>query len=310
LNKQSTDRTVIKEILFDLNSKVLGKERQVKLAVTSLFAQGHLLIEDIPGVGKTTLAHALAHTMGLDYNRVQFTSDLLPADILGSSIYERQKEEFTFHPGPIFTNLLLADEINRASPKCQSALLESMEEGQVSIEGTTHVLASPFFVIATQNPIDQIGTYPLPESQLDRFLMSVSLGYPGISDEKDLLHGVGLRNRVAGKTKPIINAEILLNMQKSAESIDVSTAFVDYLHAILHHSRTCGKYKIGLSPRAGISILKASKAWAFIEGRNYVRPDDLQNVLPSVINHRLCWSSQADVDEIQMAAPLLKVEIS
>ncbi len=295
-------------VLQQLNQQILGKPHQVKLAVTTLLSQGHLLIEDIPGVGKTTLAHALATTMGLEYNRIQFTSDLLPSDILGASIYERQQERFSFHQGPIFTQLVLADEVNRASPKCQSALLEAMEERQVSIEGETYPLKQPFFVIATQNPVDQIGTYPLPESQLDRFLMSISLGYPDRAAEKSLMldeESAQIRRQPESK----MSSTQLLAIQQEVIKVKVSDALVEYLQDILAHSRNSGLYQLGLSPRAGLSLLQAARAWAYLDGRDYVRPDDLQMVLPPVVNHRLQRVEGQDQWEGSVAAPLLEVAI-
>lgn len=294
--------------IAQLNRSILGKEKQVRLSMTALLAKGHLLIEDIPGVGKTTLAHALASTLGLEYNRVQFTSDLLPADILGSSIYERQQENFRFHPGPIFTQVVLADEINRASPKCQSALLEAMEERQVSIEGTTYPLPTPFFVIATQNPSTQIGTYPLPESQLDRFLMTISLGYPDRVAERDLLLGKGSELR-SGHSLPQMSSSDIETLQLEVNRVEVSDALIEYLQEILVHSRTSGLYQLGLSPRAGLSLMQASRAWAFIDGRHYVRPDDLQMILPAVVGHRLQLVEMQSGGYGSNVAPLLEIPI-
>ncbi|OUR73663.1 AAA family ATPase [Methylophaga sp. 41_12_T18] len=280
-----TDR-VINDVLDSINSIILGKEHTVKLALTCMLAKGHLLIEDLPGVGKTTLAHTLAATLGLSFQRIQFTSDMLPADILGVSVFDRNASQFTFHPGPIFTQLLLADEVNRATPRTQSALLEAMEEQQVSIEGQTHPLPTPFFVIATQNPSHQIGTFPLPESQLDRFLMRIKIGYPNAAAERSLLLGEDRRQLLQALTA-VITPEQLLKLQKHATSIHVSEALVDYVQRLLAYSRESGLYLFGLSPRAGLAIIHAAQAWALIAQRDHVVPEDIQAVLPSVVAHRL-----------------------
>ncbi len=265
---------------------ILGKEPQVRLAVACLLARGHLLIEDLPGVGKTTLAHVLAKTLGLGFNRVQFTSDLLPADILGVSVYERETGEFRFHPGPIFAEVVLADEVNRATPKTQSALLEAMEEHQVTIEGRTRPLPDPFFVIATQNPTYQIGTFPLPESQLDRFLMVIELGYPDRSAERALLAGRDRRDML-GELEPAMVPADLMRTQQQVREVHVSEALLDYLQRLLEFSRHSAHFVNGLSPRAGLALLNAAKAWAFLAGREHVLPEDVQAVLPSVAGHRL-----------------------
>jgi MoxR-like ATPase len=270
---------------------ILGKPRQIRFALACLLARGHLLIEDLPGVGKTTLAHVLARTLGLQFQRIQFTSDLLPADILGVSVYERpgieaRVGEFKFHPGPIFAQMILADEINRATPKAQSALLEAMEEQQVTIEGTTRALPSPFFVIATQNPAYQIGTFPLPESQLDRFLMRIQMGYPDAHAERGLLSGVDRREIVA-QLSPQMESGELLALQKRAREIHVSPALLDYVQAILRHTREAARYTHGLSPRAGLALLSAARAWALLDARDAVIPEDVQAVLPGVVSHRL-----------------------
>jgi MoxR-like ATPase len=265
---------------------ILGKERAVRLAITCLIAQGHLLIEDVPGVGKTTLAHVLARLLGLHYQRIQFTSDMLPADILGVSVFDREQNAFRFHPGPVFAQLILADEINRATPKTQSALLEAMEEQQVTVEGETRPLPQPFFVIATQNPSHQIGTFPLPESQLDRFLMRVRLGYPDAAAERALLAGVDRRQLIA-RLQPGMTPGQLRALQIQARAVHVSDALLDYVQALLAHSRTVSLYEIGLSPRAGLALLGASRAWALLEGRREVLPEDVQAVLPAVTSHRL-----------------------
>ncbi|MCF6219263.1 MAG: AAA family ATPase [Gammaproteobacteria bacterium] len=276
----------IKTILQQLNSVILGKEVPLKLALACLLARGHLLIEDIPGVGKTTLSHALAATLGLKYSRIQFTSDLLPADILGSAIYERESGKFHFHAGPIFSQLVLADEINRATPKTQSALLEAMEEQQVSIEGETRPLPDPFFVIATQNPSFQVGTFPLPESQLDRFLMRIQLGYPDAAAERQLLAGNSGRERL-NKLSAVTTTPQLLALQQQVSQVQCTDALINYLQALLSFSREAPYFSNGLSPRSGLGLLQAAKAWAFIEGRDYLLPEDLQQLLPYVAGHRL-----------------------
>jgi MoxR-like ATPase len=269
-----------------VGSIVVGKDQQVRLALTCLLAGGHLLIEDVPGVGKTTLAHALAISLGLQFNRVQFTSDLLPADVAGISVYEREKNGFVFHPGPIFTQVLLADEINRATPRTQSGLLEAMEERQVSADGVTRALPEPFFVIATQNPAHQVGTFPLPESQLDRFLMCLSLGYPDAQAERALLLGEDRRQMLKTLGAAMQPLE-LTAAQKSLREIHTSGALVDYVQALARGSREQGLFAEGLSPRAAIALLQAGRAWAALEGRDHVIPEDIQAVLVPVCAHRL-----------------------
>jgi MoxR-like ATPase len=265
---------------------ILGKERQIRLAVACILARGHLLIEDVPGVGKTTLSHALARLLGLDYQRIQFTSDLLPADIIGVSIFDRESSAFRFHPGPVFAQIILADEINRASPKAQSALLEAMEEHQVTAEGETRKLPEPFFVIATQNPMHQVGTFPLPESQLDRFLMRIALGYPDARAERELLRGLERRDMIA-TLKPVIGAAELMELQQAVTTIQVSDALLDYVQQLINHSRHSPRFTQGLSPRAGVALLRASQAWAMLQGRRQVLPEDVQAILPPVVGHRL-----------------------
>jgi len=276
----------IDEVITRVATIILGKQHQLRLALACLLARGHLLIEDLPGVGKTTLAHALATTLGLHYQRIQFTSDLLPADILGVSIYNRDSGGFQFHPGPVFSNIVLADEINRATPKTQSALLEAMEERQVTVEGETRRLPQPFFVIATQNPLHQIGTFPLPESQLDRFLMRIELGYPDDQAERALLQGEDRRKLLDG-IAPALSAGRLLEVQSQVDGVYVSDALLDYLQALLGYSRRAPHYENGLSPRAGLALLHSARAWAFLEGRDLVLPEDLQTIMPAVIGHRL-----------------------
>lgn len=265
---------------------VLGKRERIRLALACLLARGHLLIEDVPGVGKTTLAHTLAHVLRLDYRRIQFTSDLLPADVLGASIYEREGGTFHFHPGPVFAEVVLADEINRAPPKTQSALLEAMEEQQVTVEGATRMLPDPFFVIATQNPREQAGTYPLPESQLDRFLMCISLGFPGNDAERELLAGKDRRALI--RSLPIVMAPRELSaLQQAVEGIHAADALLDYVQRLLDESRRGDRFVAGLSPRAGLAVLGAARAWAMLDGRDYVLPEDVQTTLPAVVDHRL-----------------------
>jgi MoxR-like ATPase len=265
---------------------VVGKDQQIRLALTCLLAGGHLLIDDVPGVGKTTLAHALALALGLKFNRVQFTSDLLPADVAGISVYEREKNGFVFHPGPIFTLVLLADEINRATPKTQSGLLEAMEERQVTADGVTRPLPEPFFVIATQNPAHQVGTFPLPESQLDRFLMCLSLGYPDAAAERALLMGED-RRAMLKTIAPVMRPEELLDAQRSLRAIHASDKLIDYLQALAQASRAGKLFAEGLSPRATLALLQAARAWAALEGRDHVIPEDIQALLVPVCAHRL-----------------------
>jgi MoxR-like ATPase len=265
---------------------VLGKEPQIRMALACLLARGHLLIEDIPGVGKTTLAHVLARSLGLHFQRIQFTSDMLPADILGVAIYEREGGSFKFHPGPIFAQVILADEVNRATPKTQSALLEAMEEHQVTAEGETRRLPEPFFVIATQNPTEQVGTFPLPESQLDRFLMRIELGYPDRDAERALLSGSDRRDLLAG-LGPCMTPEELVGLQAAAQKVHVAPALLDYVQAIVEHTRRSPDFAAGLSPRAALALLHSARAWALVEGRDKVIPEDVQAVLPGVAGHRL-----------------------
>lgn len=273
-------------VLEQAQQVILGKERELRLALTCLLAQGHLLIEDLPGVGKTTLAHLLARLVGVEFSRIQFTSDLLPADVLGVSIFERRNEEFRFVPGPIFAHVVLADEINRATPKAQSALLEAMEERQVTVEGQTRSLPEPFFVIATQNPTFQIGTFPLPESQLDRFLMRIRLGYPSPNEEKTLLAGEDRRG-ILERLEPALSAAELLNLQRQVEGVHLARSIVDYCHEILVFSRRSARFLHGLSPRAGLGLLRSARAWALLNGREFVIPEDVQAVLPACAPHRL-----------------------
>ncbi len=276
----------IHAVAAQVSEVIVGKDLQIRQALVCLMAGGHLLIEDVPGVGKTTLAHALAISLGLQFNRVQFTSDLLPADVIGISIFDRDKKQFQFHPGPLFTEVLLADEINRATPKTQSALLEAMEERRVSADGVTRALPQPFFVIATQNPSHQIGTYPLPESQLDRFLMCLSLGYPDAAAERALLLGED-RRRLLQSLPAAMQPTELLSAQQALRQVHASAALIDYLQALVLASRQNGMFAEGLSPRAAIALLQAARAWAVMEGRNHVIPEDLQAVIVPVAAHRL-----------------------
>ncbi|MBC7471506.1 MAG: MoxR family ATPase [Ramlibacter sp.] len=276
----------IKALLAQLNTVIVGKSAQVQDCVACLLAGGHLLIEDVPGVGKTTLAHALARSFGLQFSRVQFTADLMPSDLSGVSIYERGNERFVFHPGPIFAQVLLADEINRASPKTQSALLEAMEEKQVTVEGETRALPSPFFVIATQNPHDQLGTFALPESQLDRFLMRISLGYPDRLAERELLRGRD-RREMLDNLESTLSAIELQSLQQKVMDIHASDPLLDYVQELVAATRSGRWFLQGLSPRAGIAVVRAAKAQALLSGRDYVAPDDVQAILPQTVAHRL-----------------------
>lgn len=288
-------------LLEAANQIILGKSHKIRLALCCLLARGHLLIEDIPGVGKTTLAHTLAKLLGLQYQRIQFTSDILPADIIGASIFDPKNLTFTFLPGPLFNQLVLADEINRATPKAQSALLEAMEEQTISVEGKTYQLPEPFFVIATQNPSHQIGTFPLPESQLDRFLMRLELGYPNQESERLLLQGQNRRSLI--NSLPVkLPPEQLLIMQHKVSEVYASNAVLDYCQAIISYTRESSDYQYGLSPRAGLALLNAAKAWAFLDKRDAVIPEDIQAVLAAVAGHRL---KSGNNDSAAIVAPIL-----
>ena len=288
----SSLRVRLGEALGQLNRVILGKEAEIRLCLACLLARGHLLIEDIPGVGKTTLAHALAQTLGLSYQRVQFTSDLLPADIIGVSIFDRAANRFEFQHGPIFAQLVLADEVNRATPKAQSALLEAMEEQQVTVDGRSYPLPEPFFVVATQNPIDQVGTFPLPESQLDRFLMRIELGYPDAAHERQLLMGQDRRDLLA-TLGAILQPADLAKLQHAVAQVHAAPALLDYVQALVAFTRASGRFVCGLSPRAAIGLLHASQSWALIEGRSSVLPEDVQAVLPALVGHRLRLAAEA-----------------
>ena len=297
------------EVISEAQRIVLGKDQQIRLALACLLARGHLLIEDLPGVGKTTLAQTLARLLGLDFSRIQFTSDMLPADVVGLSIFDRERSDFRFLPGPVFVNVVLADEINRATPKTQSALLEAMEERQVTAEGQTRPLPSPFFVIATQNPSSQIGTFPLPESQLDRFLMRIELGYPDRQAERTLLERGGRREHLPELTA-CLTPESIAPLQQAAAAVHAAPALFDYVQALLAATRHDPRFEHGLSPRAGLALLAAARAWAFIAGRSMVLPEDVQAVLPSVAAHRLSLAQgegharHTDIDALIRATPL------
>ena len=281
--------------LTTLDHIILGKSQAVRLSLACLLARGHLLIEDVPGVGKTTLAHALAQVLGLSWQRVQFTSDLLPADILGVSVFDRATQRFEFRQGPVFTQLLLADEVNRASPRTQSALLEAMEERQVSVDGLTHALPEPFFVVATQNPHEQLGTYALPESQLDRFLMRIELGYPDARHERALL-GEEDRRAILARTAPALDAARLLELQQAAASVHTADLLLDYVQALVAATRSRSDIRLGLSPRAAQGLVRAARAWALLDGRSAVLPDDVQAVWNAVALHRLELREATDAD--------------
>lgn len=292
-----TYQDAIKSSLVELNKVILGKEKQVQLALCCLLADGHLLVEDLPGMGKTTLAHALSNVLGLDYNRVQFTSDLLPADLIGASVFDPKSASFSFHPGPVFNSLFLADELNRATPKAQSALLEAMEEGQVSVDGETHDLPKPFFVIATQNPQSQSGTFPLPESQLDRFMMRISLGYPNESVERELL--LGQKGRVAlDKIHTVFNKQTLIDIQQAVLEVSVSDTLLDYVQRLIAQTREDDLCYLGLSPRGAMALMKSAKSWAFVQGRTHVLPEDVQAVFVGVVGHRIVGKKETQGDQL------------
>ena len=301
--KSLVDRT-LKSLVDQLNTVIVGKAAQTQDCVVCLLAGGHLLIEDVPGVGKTTLAHALARTFGLQFSRVQFTADLMPTDLSGVSVYERAKEAFVFHPGPIFAQVLLADEINRASPNTQSALLEAMEEKQVTIEGQTRPLPQPFFVIATQNPLDQIGTYALPESQLDRFLMRISLGYPDRDAERELLTGHD-RRALLDALPSLLNSAELQALQQRVLAVHVSAPLLDYVQDLIAATRSGQWFVQGLSPRAGVAVLRTARAQAMLSGRDYVAPDDVQAILPQTVAHRLVPLSQSGRGALEQVSAML-----
>lgn len=287
----------LQQATANMSSIILGKHQQIQLALACLLANGHLLIEDLPGVGKTTLALTIAQTFGLNFQRIQFTSDLLPADVLGVSIYDMTNNQFDFHPGPVFSQVLLADEINRATPKTQSALLEAMEERQVTQDGVSRHLPEPFFVIATQNPAEQVGTFPLPESQLDRFLMRIEIGYPDQNAERELLTGNDRRQQIK-HLQPVISSEQLTKLQNAVAQVHISKALLDYLLALIRSSRLSPWFATGLSPRAGLALQKCARAWALLQGRDHVLPEDIQIITPSVAAHRLLINSDYQNESI------------
>ncbi len=296
-------RDALQAALAQVNTLVLGKPQEVRLAFVALLSDGHLLIEDLPGLGKTTLAHALAATLGLGFQRVQFTSDLLPSDIVGVSVYDAQARRFEFHPGPVFAHVLLADEINRAPPRTQSALLEAMAEHQVTVDGTTHPLPEPFFVIATQNPVDLSGTYPLPDSQLDRFLLRLALGYPNEAAERALLAGADRRDLIA-QAPPLLGADDVVALRAAVAGVHASDALLDYVQALLQRSRTHPGVRVGLSPRAGIALLRAARAYALVLGRGHALPEDVQALFGAVAAHRLVPDGDAG-DPASLAKAIL-----
>ncbi|PBJ83267.1 ATPase [Lysobacteraceae bacterium NML93-0399] len=298
-----TQREALSSSLAQVNRLVLGKQTAVTMSFVALLADGHILIEDLPGLGKTTLAHAIAATVGLEFQRVQFTSDLLPSDVVGVSVYEGSARRFEFHGGPVFTNVLLADEINRAPPRTQSALLEAMAEQQVTVDGTTHALPDPFFVIATQNPVDLSGTYPLPDSQLDRFLLRLNLGYPDRDAERALLSGSDRRTLIA-ETLPQLGADDLRALRTAVTAIHASPALIDYVQALLGRSRQHPGVRVGLSPRAGLALLRAARALALLQGRDHALPDDVQTLFPLIASHRLV--AEADTAADGLAASILQ----
>lgn len=307
----TTDHSIV-EIQGDINGAlaaietiILGKSQQIKLAVCCLIARGHCLIEDLPGVGKTTLSQTIARAFGLEFNRIQFTSDLLPADILGVSIFDPDQRVFNFHPGPIFAHFLLADEINRATPKTQSALLEAMEERQITVEGSTHPLEAPFFVIGTQNPLDQSGTFPLPESQLDRFMMKIELGYPDAKAERALLSGGNPRDKMQ-QIKPAISIDRFLQIQTTVDEIHCSEALLNYVQTLIQATRNPGLFVYGISPRAGLAIIQASKAWALMNARAHVEPGDVQAVFAAIVDHRLSPAEQSSSSTADLVNSLLE----
>jgi len=301
-------RTALDRAQAQVNGLVLGKPHEVRLAFVALLAGGHVLIEDLPGLGKTTLAHALAATLGLNFQRVQFTSDLLPADVVGVSVFDPQARRFEFHPGPVFAQVLLADEINRAPPRTQSALLEAMAEHQVTVDGTTHALPDPFFVIATQNPVDLAGTYPLPDSQLDRFLLRLALGYPGESAERDLLTGGDRRDLIA-QTLPVLGSDDVRAARNAVNAVHASDALIGYVQALLARSRKHPGVRVGLSPRAGLALLRAARAYALLLGRSHVLPEDVQALFGGVAAHRLVADAQAGSDAALAKAILHAVPV-
>jgi MoxR-like ATPase len=299
-------RSLTHDILERINTVIVGKPQPVRLALACLLARGHLLIEDVPGVGKTMLAQTLAKVLGLTFSRIQFVSDMLPADVIGVSVFNNREQKFEFHPGPLFSSVVLADEINRATPKAQSALLEAMEERQVSAEGKTYPLPDPFYVIATQNPNDQIGTFPLPESQLDRFLMRIRMGYPDPQSERELFRGED-RRLLLQQTEAVVGPSHLRQLQRVCGQVHVSEALLDYVQALVNATRGVGWLRYGLSPRAGMAWIRAARVWAFLSGRDLVLPEDVQAIAPQILSHRLLGTEHAGVDAgEELAARLLR----
>ncbi|HEX6998554.1 MAG TPA: AAA family ATPase [Gammaproteobacteria bacterium] len=296
---------LLEPVVEALAGIIVGKRRQIRLALACLLARGHLLIEDLPGVGKTTLAHALAKSLGLSYQRIQFTSDLLPADVIGVSVFRTDTGRFEFHKGPIFAQLVLADEINRATPKAQSALLEAMEERQVTADGTTYALPAPFFVIATRNPAHQIGTFPLPESQLDRFLMQIEIGYPAPEEERRLLAS-GERRTLVEHLPAALSLEALLRLQDEVPRVHLSEPILDYVQSLIAYTRESGEFVAGLSPRAGIALVRAAQAWSLLSGHGGVHPEDVQAVLGSIVAHRLEPNAGGSLDRSDIGAAILR----
>lgn len=297
-------RALAEQAIREVGQVILGKQNEIRLAVTCLLAQGHLLIEDVPGVGKTLLARSLAAVLGLSFRRIQFTSDLLPADITGASVFDRSSGRFLFQPGPLFAQVILADEVNRATPKAQSALLEAMEEQQVSIDGVSHALPAPFFVIATQNPAQQIGTFPLPESQLDRFLLRIGLGYPAEPLERKLLRGEDRRQLLPG-LRPVMGLEELTALREATRAVQVTDAVLDYVQALVRYTREAPQFELGLSPRAAVDLVAAARCWAMIAGHGGVYPEDVQAVFPAVAGHRLRRRGDADFSSDNPAEAVL-----
>ena len=305
-----TDRTrqALGDAMEQVNRLVLGKPREVRLAFTTLLAGGHLLIEDLPGLGKTTLARAMAASLGLDFQRMQFTSDLLPSDIIGVSIFDQTAREFRFHPGPVFTQLLLADEINRAPPRTQSALLEAMAEHQVTVDGTCHTLQQPFFVVATQNPVDLAGTFPLPDSQMDRFLLRIKLGYPDAAAEREMLAGEDRRDLIA-QSMPRLSGDDVVALRAAVERLHASPALVGYVQALMQESRRHPGVQVGLSPRAGLGLLRGARAYALLDGRDHVQPEDVQALFSQVAAHRLVPESESEGRDALAASILRAVAV-
>ena len=295
---------IIEQAVREIGRVLLGKDRQIRLALCALFSRGHLLIEDMPGMGKTTLSHALARVLGLEFARVQFTSDMLPGDILGVSVFDQREQAFTFHPGPVFTEVLLADEINRSTPKTQSALLEAMAERQVTIEGETRALPADFFVIATQNPVTQAGTFPLPESQLDRFLMRIEIGYPDRAAERTMLAG-GAGTPPIEALKPALSREQLRRIQGEAQQVGAADMLLDYVQRLIEYTRSAPEFAHGLSPRGALALVNSARTWAYMEGRAHVVPEDVQAVLPAVVAHRLRSTTDFTGDGRALAQRLL-----